>query len=91
MLEGSSSFYDFREEVSMALKGAFVELVSTSPHLVPGNPALSLADKWGQGDPGKRKSYVLPASSSESTFSEVLFCSALGQSQPAGKGTRKGN
>lgn len=24
-------------------------------------------------------------------FSEVLFCSALGQSQPAGKGTRKGN
>ena len=26
MLEGSSSFYNFREEVSMALKGAFVEL-----------------------------------------------------------------
>ena len=37
----------------MALKGAFVELVSTSPNLGPGNPTLSLADKWGQGAPGK--------------------------------------
>ena len=55
MLEGSSSFYNFREGVSMALKGAFVELVSTSPNLGPGNPTLSLADKWGQGAPGKRE------------------------------------
>ena len=91
MLEGSSSFYNFREEVSMALKGAFVELVSTSPHLGPGNPTLLLADEWGQGAPEKRESCVLLASPSESTFSEVLFCSAMGQSQPAGKGTRKGN
>lgn len=39
----------------MALKGAFVELVSTSPNLGPGNPTLSLADESGQGAPGKRE------------------------------------
>ena len=59
----------------MALKGAFVELVSPSPHLGPGNPTLSLADEWGQGAPEKRESCVLPGSLLSQRFQK--FSSAL--------------